>query len=195
MSRTIRVPIDPNGKFTLIFPDKCIYCGQPTATKSELTVERRTYLEGKRVKLSSTLQIPYCEKHAKEAVRNKAIIVIMMVPISIIALAVYLPGWEETGLLTGIRCLDLAIRGAIWLAVVIGATYLMKLILSLFARSFIHTPIPLRAIFFEEATSLGIIASIQSDGRAMNLRFSNDQFAHELEQINKWVWQQRSSKS
>jgi len=75
---TVTIPISQSGNYIVSFPNRCVYCGQPSETTIEVTP---TYTEDKSTTMTINkttyrfpLSIPYCAKHARESSRNKSIL-------------------------------------------------------------------------------------------------------------------------
>ena len=78
--RSIDIPI-VDGKYKVLFPNKCVYCGAP----KEVTV-RRTFRGGtSRRRRFVTVEVPYCARHAGEEKRNARILTVGVVSIFLIS--------------------------------------------------------------------------------------------------------------
>ena len=74
--KEVNIPI-VEGKYRVLFPEKCVYCGAPKEvamrrTASGGTRRRRRYV---------TVDVPYCAEHARESKRNARVLTVGLVTI------------------------------------------------------------------------------------------------------------------
>ena len=65
----VRIPIS-DGKYTVVFPEKCVYCGAPPERRLRETVSKGRSGETRYV----TVDVPYCAEHGRQSKRNTRIL-------------------------------------------------------------------------------------------------------------------------
>ena len=74
--RSVDIPI-VDGKYKVLFPNKCVYCGAP----KEVLVRRTASGGSSRRKRFVTVEVPYCARHVRESKRNARILTVGFVGI------------------------------------------------------------------------------------------------------------------
>ena len=74
--RSVNIPI-VDGKYQVLFPNKCVYCGAP----KEVTVRRTASAGTRRRRRFVTVEAPYCARHAREEKRNARVLTVGFVTI------------------------------------------------------------------------------------------------------------------
>jgi hypothetical protein len=69
--KKVSIPI-VDGKYQVMFPEKCVYCGAP----KEVTVRRTASAGTSRRRRFATVEVPYCAEHVREAKRNSRILTV-----------------------------------------------------------------------------------------------------------------------
>ena len=67
--KKVSIPII-EGKYKTLFPEKCVYCGEPATEK----VRQSASAGSRRRRRSITVEVPYCTEHARTSKRNAAIL-------------------------------------------------------------------------------------------------------------------------
>jgi hypothetical protein len=67
--KTVGIPIS-DGKYTVLFPEKCVYCGAP---REKMMREVASAGSGQRTEFV-TVDVPYCAQHARQSRRNTRIL-------------------------------------------------------------------------------------------------------------------------
>ena len=67
--KKISMPII-EGKYSVLFPEKCVYCGEPATEKRRQSASAGS----RRRRRSITVEVPYCTEHARTSKRNAAIL-------------------------------------------------------------------------------------------------------------------------
>ena len=68
--KEVEIPI-VDGKYRVLFPEKCVYCGAPKEVAVRITASARTAPRRTRF---ATVTVPYCAKHDRESRRNARIL-------------------------------------------------------------------------------------------------------------------------
>ena len=63
--KTVSIPV-VDGKYQVLFPEKCIYCGAP----KEVTLRQTVSAGQRRRRRFATVDVPYCAAHTRESKRN-----------------------------------------------------------------------------------------------------------------------------
>ncbi len=143
------------------FPDRCLYCGGP----GEAT-RRFGLWVGQRVKL----ELPYCEKHRKEAKINAALLIAsilfhIMLMVTVVLLVVFrggLTGW------------DAVFVGLAGIGVWFGLVWLTRSFLSRYIPSMKDTSLSELTLGFEPSYASGVLT----------VAFTNLEIAREFERLN-----------
>lgn len=74
--KEVNIPI-VDGKYHVVFPEKCVYCGAP----KESTRRQTAHAGRQKRRRSVTVDVPYCAEHASMAKRNAMVLTIGFVAI------------------------------------------------------------------------------------------------------------------
>jgi hypothetical protein len=74
--KEVHIPI-VDGKYRVLFPEKCVYCGAPKAVAMRRTASAGT----SRRRRSVTFEVPYCAEHSRESKRNARVLTVGFVTV------------------------------------------------------------------------------------------------------------------
>ncbi len=83
MMTEVEIPI-VDGKYKVLFPPKCVYCGAP----KEVTVRKTASSGSSRRKRFVTVDVPYCAEHARESKRNARVLTAVLIVLVIVSCGV-----------------------------------------------------------------------------------------------------------
>ncbi|MEJ2746333.1 MAG: hypothetical protein P8183_00200 [Anaerolineae bacterium] len=83
MMTEVEIPI-VDGKYEVLFPPKCVYCGAP----KEVTVRKTASSGSSRRKRFVTVDVPYCAEHARESKRNARLLTAVLIVLVIVSCGV-----------------------------------------------------------------------------------------------------------
>jgi hypothetical protein len=161
----IKVPII-EGKYSVQFPKKCVYCGKP-ATKTL----RETASAGSRRRRTAIFDVPYCDEHARATRRNATLLnaafVVALVLSCAILFAVTSSLLEEPG--TGLW----VFLALVAVGLAIGARWLLRRMVSKKSQAMAD---------MLGGDRLGV--RIQLAGQELTFAFANDEIAEEFARLN-----------
>ena len=83
MMTKVEIPI-VDGKYKVLFPSKCVYCGVPKDVSLRKTASAGT----SRRKRFVTVDVPYCAEHARESKRNANVLTAVLIVILLVSCGV-----------------------------------------------------------------------------------------------------------
>jgi len=72
--KTVEIPI-VDGKYNVLFPPKCIYCGIPKEVTIRMSGRSKS---GRKTRLTA-MDVPYCAEHARESKRNDRALIVGLI--------------------------------------------------------------------------------------------------------------------
>jgi len=206
MSQKISRRLSQGARFH--FPDKCIYCEQAKGNTISYPVRGTT---SQRIgggiagvggvyrvwSASTTLQVPYCEKHHREAIRVRAILraaVVAGVPLgAALGYALPLILWLLRRGAIESDCFGCALVPAVLGAVLLPGVleWLVRMILCRYSEPFANTPrfrayasgSPGSLVPYPFSGLLGMRVDVKSSSE-IELEFANDEIAQEFDRLN-----------
>lgn len=190
----VKIPISLN-HVTVVFPNKCVYCGLPAETKIVEEVKGSSHYEaGNKFvsKLYSTkITIPFCYTHKEDSKRNNTILTRTLLTLSLIGgglfLAEFFGGLKILAYPLGLVNMDFFWAVVIHLLILAGGVYvvfgLTKYVLSLFVKTLRYQTIS-SGEFLNALGALGIRCTYTRKKDALRFRFVNAEIAREFSKLN-----------
>jgi hypothetical protein len=164
--KKVNIPI-VDGKYRVLFPEKCVYCGAP----KEVEVNRTESAGSSRRKYYATVAVPYCTAHLQEEKRNARFLLVGFLSLLVVSCCVLF------GVTTSIKR-DPSVEVMLVLALVaLGLAYAGRGLLRKVMSGAFPTMADMRG-----SNRLGMQVSPSST--AITFWFTNDQIAEEFAQLN-----------
>jgi hypothetical protein len=164
--KEVSIPI-VDGKYHVVFPEKCVYCGAP----KELTRRQTTSAGRQKRRRFVTVDVPYCAEHASVAKRNTMVLTIGFVVIMLTSCCVLF------GVTTSINQDPSTTLMVFLAAVAVGLAFLGR---ELFRRVMSRSVASMADMSGGSHLGLGVRLA----GDAVAFSFANDEMADEFARLN-----------
>jgi hypothetical protein len=162
----VNIPI-VEGKYKALFPQKCVYCGESAAK----TLRHVASAGSRRRRRTITVDVPYCEEHARTSRRNAAILTTGFVLTLLLSCCVL---FAITSTFVDEPAVGLWVAlGLVALVLAVGGSWLLRRVMSRVNQSMAD---------MVGGSRLGL--NIQLAGSQISFTFANDEIAEEFARLN-----------
>jgi hypothetical protein len=194
MSRTFRIPIPT--KSQIVFPARCVNCGEPEQAKSVLAINRVLRKGKKTVRIAEKFLAPHCERCARS---TKAVFLSGLIPFAVglllvggltlaaVTLGAMKWGLDNYGLPNNANSLVLGAFIGLIGGLIGGLVFELVariLLLPFFGMALMRAPLLSAQLLSDSDYVAGLSAKTDAQTAGLLLIFSNDQIAREFEALN-----------
>jgi hypothetical protein len=197
MSRTFQIPISK--KNPVIFPARCVSCGEAAQTSSVLAINRVSRKGKKPVPIAEKFLVPHCKRCARS---TKAVFLTGLIPfglgllsvggltLALVTIAAMKGGLDNYGLPNNANSLVLGAFIGLIAGLIGGFVFELAarvVLLPFFGMALLRAPLLSAQLLSDSDYVAGLRAKLNAQATVLLLTFSNDRIASEFETLNRGV--------
>ena len=203
MTTTFRAAYTPGSPNPLTFPNRCLSCGAPKEAESTLALSRNVMRGARQSTVTLNLPIPHCARCART---TKNVFLAGCIPFAlgfvVVGLAAFIAvfigamglGLNDGPTQAGTPLPSWVLGGLAGLLAGFAAGFVFELVarvilLPIFGRALLGAPLLASQFLTDSDYVAGVTGALAADGAHIQLKFSNDEMAREVEALNANVLQ------